>query len=1624
MMFKQFMTLFEENVHLTSLDPSAKLSRLIRYTKGDARRAIEGCAVLGGSGYTEALKILKTRFGDSTLITQRLMDNLKTGKPVRSNKDLQQFADDLSNCLLTLRTLGQLKEVECQYFILSILGRLQNFLQIRWRKYVSEYRASYSSYPVFQKFVDFIKKAAAEVNDPIYGNLSFRGGQDKGKKTVSTHSVSTGQSGNTGTGNTGTTVIYSRTNGNDQNRHKEARGGSGGSRGSRQSDSSHSHNGDKTKSRYPCVLCKVYHKMFYCDEFKRMTVPERIALVKKHDLCENCLYPNHKTPACLRPNRCTVQGCKKKHTKFIHLDEDEGTKEESVNVVKVEKDEDVKTESTYAGTKVNCGVTVPTVSVIVNGKIPAHALLDSGSTTTFCTERLVNTLGVKGVEVGYRLNTISTKGEHKRGTVVTINLTSKDNSSNLVLRDVHVIPEIPVDVPKVDLHKFPHLENVTASSCSLKGVDLLIGQDHSEALLPLEVKSGKRGEPFAVRTMLGWSINGPVGSGRKVSKRVVSQFMCATELVDDLGKLWEVETENFGDQVSPSKDDEKVVDLWEREVKFVEGHYVLPVPWKPGVSFPNNYIVAANRLTSLLRNLDKKELMPRYREEIDKLLVQGYAERAPVLPPGGQEDHKVWYLPHHAVITPKKPGKVRVVFDCAAKYKGESLNNKAFQGPDLNNKLVNVLLRFREKPIALMADIEAMYNQVRIPHKDRDALRFLWVDEQGKVEEFRMTSHLFGGIWCAASSTFALRRVVQDLTVDEEIVSTVNNSFYVDDCLDSVDTVDQAEKIVFGTQRVLKQKGFNLTKVISNSKSLLDKVPEEHRAKEVKVFSGSSQSKALGVHWDVSKDDFYYKVDMDIEGKVTKRTMLSIVASMYDPLGLMSPIMMTGKLLLQEVVKLKLDWDEVVTSSEITGKWYHWLRTLAEHVGRFRFSRCVTGGIISEYQVELHHFSDASSYAYGACTYIRCISAQGKVYVALMCSKGRIAPMKQMTIPRLELMAAVLSAKADVALRSELRLQVKQSYFWTDSEIVLAYLNNHTARYQVFVGNRVSQITKQTDVKQWFHVPGIDNPADLITRVQDPITFDMGKWTKGPQFLWKKGDVKLPKRGEYDISEDPEVKQVSTFKVDKVDHPIDDMVERYSSWRRLKKCMAYCIRPLHIKTGKLSHVTKLTLSVQEIQDAEILLIKHVQRIFYPDEMDVLQKKGKLAASSSIRDLDPILDANGLLRVGGRLKHADLSVGSVNPIIIPHASTIAILIAREVHEVAHLGVEWTLAMVRRKYWITKGRIVVKQVKKGCVTCKKLYGDTCVQKMADLPYDRVEAGNVPFTNVGCDCFGPFLCKVGRAEIKRYGLLITCLSIRAVHIEMLYDMSTDAFLNGFRRFVARRGSPKKVWCDNGTNFIGARSEVDKGKSSLDYKKIAAQGQMDEIEWKFNPPGAPHMGGVWERMVGVTKRVMTAVMKKARLSDDILCTLFSEVECIVNGRPLTKLSDDADDLMPLTPNHLLILHQGPAPVPGDFSEADMFRKRWRFVQHLANQFWNRWIKEYLPELQRRKKWQNTVDNVKEGDLVLLMDENLPRRVWPLGVIVEVIMGRDKFVRSVRVRTRASIFVRPITKIVSLEAG
>ena len=505
-------------------------------------------------------------------------------------------------------------------------------------------------------------------------------------------------------------------------------------------------------------------------------------------------------------------------------------------------------------------------------------------------------------------------------------------------------------------------------------------------------------------------------------------------------------------------------------------------------------------------------------------------------------------------------------------------------------------------------------------------------------------------------------------------------------------------------------------------------------------------------------------------------------------------------------------------------------------------------------------------------------------------------------------------------------------------------------------------------------------------------------------------------------SDDPEVR-LHVVKVDEeVAHPLVRMVEHYSQFYKLKKAVAWWARYIRWLRRRKEVSEETSLTTQELKSAEDTLVRWAQRTHYQDEIERLKSGNPVGRTSSIVSLDPKLKEEVLV-VGGRLKHSSLGERARHPVILPPKHKVSRLILEEFHAETHLGTEWVLSLVRRQFWIPGSRSVLRKIRRSCVVCQKLYGKPVMQKMADLPPERCTEGWKCFQEIGLDVFGPFLTKYHRGTIKRYGCVYTCLRTRAIHLEILTSLHTDAFLNGFFRFCARRGFPSLVRSDNGTNIVGAVSEMSKAFRQLDREQIRRSTRVKGVVWEFNPPFASHHGGVYERQIRTIRKVLLAIIgPNAVVNDDVLATAFCEVENTVNSRPLTKCREGPHEDEPLTPNHLLIL-EGNVPIAWPkHGEGDILRSHWKQVQSLAAAFWRRWMREYIQELQQRQKWRREAPNFKVGDLVLLQDDLLPRGKWPLGKIEEINHGRDGLVRSVRLSARGSEYVRPITKLIPLE--
>ena len=1622
--YSTFMNAFDSCVGGTMVDDGAKLNRLLEYTTGRAAKVLKPCGLMKPNlGYAKARQLLKDRFGNDYMISEAWVNKVADGTPIKHSPEaVQDLADDVRGCIEVLKAMGKLSEIDSRGRMLKILNRLPLFIQGRWRKAAVASLDRHGGYPNIEEFAIFLERVAREMNDPVFGVVEYKPNKPRPRDKGSSFQVQ-----------------VSKTSGG-----RPASSNSSGKPTKPPDDKKSTKTSDdqKSKANQPpgkCYLCNGDHSLRTCSQFTSMSVQKRMDLVKEKRLCFNCLETrNHSARWCGKRSDCDTDGCRYKHSKLLHG----AVLAPATDVTNGASDTRVGAQSMACGySSGGMKIALPIVSVWVRSPgqakyIQTHALLDPGSNRTFCSLALAEKLGLEGRETTLALETLNA-GRDAQAVEIALEVTGtvgkRSKRTVVQLPKVFAVRNFPAlknsQVHPDEVKDWKHLRDVKVTRHEDSGVSFLIGQDVPKALIPLEVRYGGENDPYATRTVLGWTLNGPLGESEAGNEAtcnlVVADDATDASLQSQVELFWTLDTSQAVDGTLPhmSAEDKDVVDLWDKSTILQDGHYVLSIPFKSKFpNLPDNRMMAEKRLQSLGRRLLRNpKLYIQYKAEVESLVEKGYAEKVDET----LDDTRMrWYIPHHNVVNPNKPEKFRIVYDCAAKYAGTSLNKEVSQGPDLTNKLLGVLLRFRENEIAMMGDIESMYHQVRVMSDDRDVLRFLWWRDGNIAEEpevYRMTVHLFGGVWSPSCAAYALRRTAED-NIDEfppDVVNAVFDNFYVDDCLVSVAEKDAAIRLQSQLCQLLQKGGFRLTKWISNNRDVLQAVPGEERATQLKSSNlelGASLpvERALGVQWDAELDVLGLKTKVK-DPVCTKRGVLATMSSVYDPLGLVGPYVLLAKKLFQDECRLNKGWDESLEARN-EDLWKKWMMDLAK-LQDFKVDRClVPERCCGPVAIELHHFCDASQDAYGAVSYLRIVYSDGEIHCSFVLAKTRLAPIKQTTIPRLELLAAVVAVQLEVVLRRELRISIDRSIFWSDSMIVLQYVKNRTKRFQTFVANRVARIQEVSNPDQWRHVDTKSNPADHASRGLDAQQMVLCEaWRKGPNFLWKPETSwpKIPETTQDLLKNDKEVKRESKSFVASVAEENDSLetfMSRYSSWYRLRKAVGWLLRYKDwLLEGRPTQFASKQLDVSDMQRAEKAIVIYVQQVF---AKDVHHKE--VSTKSVLYPLEPTVDEDGILRVGGRLRNAPVDAKAKHPAILPRDSHATMLIVRDAHEwkSRHSGREHVLSIIRQQYWIPRGRTLINKVLKQCVVCRRWRGKPCGQRMADLPVERVSPGEPPFTYVGVDCFGPFFVKRGRSREKRYGCLFTCLTLRAVHLEKLHSMDADAFLNAFIRFTARRGTPKKVRSDNGGNFVAAA-------------KIKEAFLLRQIEWEFNPPVASHMGGSWERQIRTVRKVINVLLMEQVLDDERLDTVFCEVESIVNGRPLTPVSGDPKDPEELTPNHLLLMRDGPAPIlRAGTKKEDAYGRRWRHTQLIANEFWKRWLKEYLSCLRLRQKWLNPQRNLSVDDVVLVSDESTPRGEWPMGRETKTHVASDGFVRSVELKMKSGHLVRPVHKLHLLEAA
>ena len=878
----------------------------------------------------------------------------------------------------------------------------------------------------------------------------------------------------------------------------------------------------------------------------------------------------------------------------------------------------------------------------------------------------------------------------------------------------------------------------------------------------------------------------------------------------------------------------------------------------------------------------------------------------------------------------------------------------------------------------------------------------------------------------ACSSPFMLGAVL-DLHLSKsplQVAADMRNNIYVDNILSGCSTEEELMTYYSQSRELLSQAKFNLRSWSTNSKQLQE-VTRQDNTSDPNTTVG-----ILGLRWNTNTDmvSLSTRTFPDISTFVTKRDILQTSSQIFDPLGWVTPVTVRAKILLQEVWQTKLTWDEPLPET-IMDRWTAILADLRELssllMPRLYFPPSQTGTHVDNVFV----FADASTKAYGATVYLNSDS-----HICLAMSKNRVAPTKTVTLPRLELMAAVTATRLTEFVLSSIphdKQQVKV-YFWTDSQIVLHWISKGT-NCKPFISNRVKEITEAFPDSTWSFTPSSDNPADLLTRGLSAAQLRSSTlWTCGPDWLldrstwptWTPTSA-LHLQAESEDSPTPLVQQTEDSTPCSLS--IID-TSRYSNIYRLLAVTAYVFRFVH-NLRKEQHRVSGPLLSSELVKARQHLIKGTQEMSYHEELSYLLKR-QPKCPPLIRQLRLFLDNNKLIRCGGRIHNAPTTELAKFPVLLPANSSFTNLIIMDTHsKLHHGGVSITVTALRQVYWIPSIRQCVRKLLRRCVTCNKLKGKPFrAPDPPPLPKVRVTE-SPPFTVTGVDFSGALYVKDREGETKVYICIFTCAVTRAVHIEVVSDLTVQTFLLAFRRFSSRKSLPSIMISDNASTFLAAAEDLQK---LFESETLQRELGRHNVTWRFIPKRAPWYGGFWERMVGLTKQAIKRTLGRAFVTIQQLETIVIEIEAMLNDRPLTYVSPDLSDPEPLTPSHLLFgrrIRQVPHPLndpeeledPTYVSDGAM---REKVSKHTAviEKFWNHWKTEYLTSLREFNKVSgHNKEVIKVGDVVIVHDEK-PRMQWKLALVEGLIKGRDDLTRAAHIKMGNYRTTRPIVKLYPLE--
>lgn len=1386
------------------------------------------------------------------------------------------------------------------------------------------------------------------------------------------------------------------------------------------------------KTSFKCPYCNSTHWLSACNTFAYLSPQQKRNFVTKSNLCLNCLF-SHGGKECTSIRRC--HECQGKHhtilheafKKFVpqHAIDEPSTSRPAVMVAEQHPESKsqighmLQQQQQHNGTEILLATAM--IKVRANNGVyhNLRALIDQGSQTSLISEKAAQLLALPREKCKGAISGIGTKVSQCKGI---INITCASVYTNYEFTTNALIMNTLIkNLPSYTFAKptWSHLEDIPLADPEFyisRPVDILLGADVYSNIIMSGISRSDETVPIAQQTRIGWILCGNV---RTLQCNVVLH----QDQIDEIQKFWEVE--DISEEQNLSSDDLYCLDYYKSTTsRRGDGSYVVRYPFKKG--FEEKIGTSKNFACAQFRNLERKftnnyNTKQQYTSFIHEYLALGHMK-----PCDGSQQPEC-YLPHHCVLrSDSSTTALRVVFN-ASKHtsSGLSLNDLMLKGPNLQQDLQSLLIKWRQFEFAFTADIEKMFRFIWINDTDQTLQKIVWRDSPNeRLRDYQLCTITYG----TKAAPYLAMMTLKQLATDERhnfnynTIKTLEESFYMDDVLHGTHSLVTCKQLKHDLIQLLKRGGFNLRKWKSNSSEIVQDTPNYEGKGDNFEFKQENSTKTLGLRWNTLTDNFIFQCKIEEANTThTKRSMLSDISKLFDPLGWLSPLSTKLKLIFQTVWKANINWHDEIPDN-ILNEWIS-LRDSLEHIELFQVPRWL--GTQENDEIELHGFCDASIHAYACVIYCR-IKRENKVLLTLLAGKTRLVPVsKKLSLPRIELSGALLLAKLMNKVQECLKGYKVKLFCWTDSMVVLGWLRGDPGRWKTFVANRVSKITETIPANCWNYVKSADNPADCASRGMTVKQLqDYSLWWQGPTWLLKEYYVIDPQTIPISNEEVKKQKQVNFIsKTDNNNNILNYLTNKYSSFRKLIHVLAWVQRFIKVSRNK-TYDKQTFLTLQEIKQARNTIIKHVQITEYVTEITNLQQKIPISSKSKLLQLNPFIDSNNILRVGGRLKNAMIDPEMKHPIILPHCNPLTDLIIDHAHKLTfHGGARVTSANIRQKYWIIGGNRAVKKRLRTCVKCRRYIPSNLTPLMGDLPSSRCNS-YPPFYHTGVDFTGHVMIKANKGRgiktTKGYVAVFICMATKLIHLELVSDLTTSSFIAALRRMCARRGTPRHIYSDNGTNFVGTNNILQEQYEEL--KQIFNQDFMAEvvgmeIEWHFNAPSWPSAGGLWEAAVKSLKRHMRIVINDHKLTYEEFSTVLTQLEAVLNSRPLCPMTEDPEDLDFLSPSSFINIKQDLTFIE---TETDM-RTRWYFTQKIVEDIWKRWRTEYLSQLSIRSKWRTTQENVKLNDIVLIKDTNLPPGKWALGRVVELHPGSDGHVRVVTLKTKNGLMKRPVVKISTL---